>query len=370
VPLADLKECAEQLKGAPLMKDHDIDHVDSIIGKVEDAWVEEDAEGGGKVLWKGETVDESLIQKILLGYVKNDSIQIAVPFAYCDNCVSKLGVKEEEAALDNLDFPCPRCGSLEMIARHPQVLEQSIVAIPAYQKAEFTPFGFKAAFDDMNEKRIENAKKAGWKLEEGKTVKPKVTMPDLSPLVVKAFSAVAGVQMAVIETEARLLQSSLEEALPSDSGYRGPEAHAHEKGVGHVAERMGGPEEWMPEVDDKGEEIHRQSRVPTGAEHAHDRFQQLGQGGVPEAEIKDFPLAERPGKGEAGSVEQCPKCRSDFVIQSDDGSFECGGCGHQWAPFGKTEGLDPEYGWCKRHNKPWETHNQMDLAQDEEANEY
>ena len=240
VPLSDLYECADQLKGKPLMKDHDIDHVDSIIGKVEDAWVEEDGQGGGKVMWKGECADESLIQKILLGYVKNDSIQIAVPQAYCDNCVTRLGVREEEAALDNLDFPCPRCGSLEMIARHPGVLEQSIIAIPAYENASFAPYGFKAALDDLSERRMENAKKVvGQHIEKAQIPKPKASASSLTPLLLKAFNAVANVELGVIETEVRLLQSNLEEEAERQT--RLP------RGVQHTIERMGGPEEWTPE---------------------------------------------------------------------------------------------------------------------------
>ncbi len=251
VPLADLNDVAAQLNGAPLMKDHDIDHVDSIIGKVEDAWVEEDGTGGGKVMWKGECSDESLIQKILLGYVKNNSIQIAVPQAYCDNCITHLGKSEEEASLDNLDFPCPRCGSLEMVARHPAVLEQSLVAIPAYEHADITPVSFRAALDTFQDKRLENAKKAGWYLQEGKTLTPKSSAPDLSPLVISAFNAVTEVEMAVLETQARLLQGELEEAIPQQIPPK------QRRGVEHVIERMGGPEEWTPEPvidEDKGEQ--------------------------------------------------------------------------------------------------------------------
>jgi len=348
VPLTDLHDVAAQLKGAPLMKDHDIDHVDSIIGKVEEAWVEEDGQGGGKVMWEGECSDKSLIEKILLGYVKSNSIQIAVPQAYCDNCITHLGRKEEEAALDNLDFPCPRCGSLEMIARHPGVLEQSIVAIPAYPNADVAPYGFKAALDNLQEKRIENAQKAGWHLQEGKTVAPKSSAPNLMPLVIKAFNAVANVEVAVLETQVRLLAAEFEEEgvlqslklKPNEGANWCPDCKGLGRfpisgadcqscgGTGEVSKtemqeeagecpECGGPLAELGSLgsktwyrcqncgmdsssegvsDDEGmqEEIHRQSRVPSGTQHALERMGGESELGAPESEIQNFPLAEKP----------------------------------------------------------------------------
>jgi predicted RNA-binding Zn-ribbon protein involved in translation (DUF1610 family) len=395
VPFSDLQEVAAQLKGSPLMKDHDIDHVDSIIGKVEDAWVEEDGQGGGKVMWKGECVDEGLIQKILLGYVKHNSIQIAVPQAYCDNCISKLGKKEEEATLDNLELPCPRCGSLEMVARHPQTLEQSLVAIPAYEKADITPFGFKAALDDFAEKRLENAKKAGWEEKNGTYVKPKVSTPDLTPMIVSAFATVGVVEAGIIEMQSRFALASLQEE-EAQRQNRLP------RGMEHLIERMGG-DEWAPEpeiaegeksedfpyegecegcgvfskinVDNlckscagyqkaQGEEIGRSGRVPPGAQRAKDRF---GGEGIPETEI---PLVEKgkrtedslssltnlsgPKKCKAHGVYGCETC--DPMAKSEQGSdidetegdldsFRCENC----------EALIHEYPCekCGHREKPW-----------------
>ena len=197
VPIADLEDIAAQLQGAPLMKDHDIDHVDSIIGKVEQAWVEPDKDDAtaGKVLWAGETSDESLIQKILLGYVRFNSIQIAVPNAYCDNCMSTQGKSEEQAAIENLDLPCPRCGSLDMLIRHPMVLEQSMVAIPAYEKAEVAPQGFRASLDMRLQKRFERAT----------VINPvKKTYPDPMPTLFAAYNAVSMATLGVGEMVLRM----------------------------------------------------------------------------------------------------------------------------------------------------------------------
>jgi len=212
VPLEDLQAIADKLKGLPLMKDHDIDHVDSIIGKVEEAWVEPDKDDptAGKVFWKGECSDESLIQKILLGYVKHNSIQIAVPRAYCDDCMSSQGKKEEEAAIDDLDLPCPRCGSLNMLIRGPLPLEQSLVAIPSYERADVTPFGFKASMDFALRARYEpkEAPKAVPKV-------AKVVRLDLTPLLFEAMNAVGMVTAEVAEMELRMAKMALE-GYPED----------------------------------------------------------------------------------------------------------------------------------------------------------
>jgi hypothetical protein len=216
VPIEDLQAIADQLKGAPLMKDHDIDHVDSIIGKVEDAWVEKDEQDpkAGKVLWAGQTSDESLIQKILLGYVRFNSIQIAVPQAYCDNCIAAQGKSEEQAAIDDLDLPCPRCGSLDMLIRHPMVLEQSMVAIPAYEKAEVTPMGFKASLDKTLAKRFEVHEVPK---------KAKVVQPDLTPVLLSAFNAVGLATAGVAEIQLRVASLALEEGGAGEPGELCPD---------------------------------------------------------------------------------------------------------------------------------------------------
>jgi hypothetical protein len=203
VPMGDLQAIADQLKGAPLMKDHDIDHVDSIIGKVEEAWVEpnKDDPEAGKVMWAGQTNNESLIQKILLGYVRFNSIQIAVPRAYCDNCMSANGKSEEQAAIDNLDEPCPRCGSLDMLIRQPMVLEQSMVAIPAYEKAEVAPYGFKASLDQRLQKRFERANLP-------KVVQP--AQPDLLPILSAASLMVGELTLLAGEMQLRMMKAGME----------------------------------------------------------------------------------------------------------------------------------------------------------------
>lgn len=320
VPLADLNDVAAQLKGAPLMKDHDIDHVDSIIGKVEEAWVEEDGQGGGKVIWKGECSDESLIQKILLGYVKNNSIQIAVPQAYCDNCITHLGKSEEEASLDNLDFPCPRCGSLEMVARHPAVLEQSLVAIPAYEKADVTPFGFRAALDNFQEKRIENARKAGWK--EGNP-KPYSSAPDLTPMVIAAFNAVTQVEMAVLETQARLLQGELEEALPGQTGRKA------KPGLEHIIERMGGPEEWTPEDVIEPEKVEADTMTCSQCGQPVNRF---------DVECSNCGYPNKSPRTEEADKPRCAVCGSTN-IDTKGGVYLCMECDNMWEPGTESEGL-------------------------------
>lgn len=319
VPIEDLQAIADQLKGAPLMKDHDIDHVDSIIGKVEDAWVEKDEQDpkAGKVLWAGQTSDESLIQKILLGYVRFNSIQIAVPQAYCDNCIAAQGKSEEQAAIDDLDLPCPRCGSLDMLIRHPMVLEQSMVAIPAYEKAEVTPIGFKASLDKTLAKRFEvhEAPK-----------KAKVVMPDLAPVLLTAFNAVESAIIGVAEIQLRMAKMQME-------GY--PEDPVEI----HYTQRAKEP----PSPIDEGELSDEQIRdyLATIESPKEEGFGSLcdfcfknqathSVGGNDSAcDVCDPPI----GKGETDTVENCPKCGSDFVIQSDDGSFQCGGCGHTWNPF-------------------------------------
>ena len=272
VPMEDLQDVAAQLVGAPLMKDHDIDHVDSIIGKVEEAWVEADAndKGIGKVFWKGECSDESLIQKILLGYVKFNSIQIAVPQAYCDDCMTTQGKSEEQAAIADLDLPCPRCGGLNMLIRHPMVLEQSMVAIPAYPHAEVTPVGFKASLDRALQKRFDR----------GITVtKTKKAMPDLTPYVIKARFMVNTIAIAAMEIGLKMANIELDGAddCQCEAFYpdQCPSCLAKSQGLGMADTR---------EKDEAG------------------------------GSLKDFPLVEK-GKKESGEGYEedyyCPVCGRD-----------------------------------------------------------
>jgi Zn finger protein HypA/HybF involved in hydrogenase expression len=394
----DLQGIADQLKGAPLMKNHDIENVDAIIGKVEDAWVEAN-DGHTRVMWKGETCDDSLIQKILLGYVKNNSIQIAVPGSLCDNCFSKLGKSEEEAALTNIEEPCPRCGSMEMLIRKPVVLEQSMVAIPAYDQAEVTPFGFKASLDRALTKRFipKEAPKPA------KVVKK--AQRDPIPALLAAAETVVGTTLAVAALVVKRAEMAMEEA---------------------AGETKGGDEalENFPLVEKKGT---RKGEART-VEYDYNRIRELSQkdkltpyeqGELQALKEKLYPGSEEPDALTeettfAGIGETCPSCGEATGVEAGE-DIMCVNCGYHWpeeaepryedevaevycpdcdfhtpddeafkahtlevhgwdaedpASWGaieKVEDFDPEYGWCKLHNKPWESHNQMDLAQDEEA---
>jgi Zn finger protein HypA/HybF involved in hydrogenase expression len=305
VPIEDLQAIADQLKGAPLMKDHDIDHVDSIIGKVEDAWVEKDEqdEKVGKVLWAGQTSDESLIQKILLGYVRFNSIQIAVPQAYCDNCIAAQGKSEEQAAIDDLDLPCPRCGSLDMLIRRPMVLEQSMVAIPAYEKAEVTPIGFKASLDRTLQKRFEPHEAAK---------KTKVTMPDLTPVLVSAFDAVATAIVGVSEITLRMAQlemGGVEEGYEETKGGSLEDFPLVEKGgAKKVGEEEDRKDQYFCYVHDKSIGRH------TDAEMAEDAsldsmFQEKEEG-----------VSEYVGR-------LCPECKVSEMVGDEKGGAKCPNCG-------------------------------------------
>ena len=210
IPKEDLDDIAAQLQDKPIMKNHDIDNVDAIIGRVNSAWRNEN-----KVMYEGEISDESLIQKILLGYVKFNSIQIAIPAAYCDNCISKLGKKQEEASIANLDEPCPRCGSFDMLIRKPEVLEQSMVAIPAYVHAEVQPLSFKASVDRAFSRRF------GIKVAPKPVIAAKKAEPDPLPLLLAAYRATAMVAIGSLEIGVRMAKMKLEDrelAKPTGEG--------------------------------------------------------------------------------------------------------------------------------------------------------
>ena len=210
IPKEDLDDIAAQLQDKPIMKNHDIDNVDAIIGRVNSAWRNEN-----KVMYEGEISDESLIQKILLGYVKFNSIQIAIPAAFCDNCITKLGKKQEEAGIANLEEPCPRCGSFDMLIRKPEVLEQSMVAIPAYVHAEVQPLSFKASVDRAFSKRFQT------KVAPAPVKVVKKAEPDPLPLLLAAYRATAAVAIGTLEIGVRMAKMKLEDrelAKPTDEG--------------------------------------------------------------------------------------------------------------------------------------------------------
>jgi Zn finger protein HypA/HybF involved in hydrogenase expression len=332
VPLEDLQAIADQLKGLPLMKDHDIDHVDSIIGKVEEAWVEVDKldPTAGKVFWKGETSDESLIQKILLGYIKHNSIQIAVPNAYCDDCMSGQGKKEEEATIDDLDAPCPRCGSLNMLIRHPMALEQSIIAIPAYEHADITPYGFKASMDFALRARYEPKEALAVAKPVPKVAK--VAVPDFMPTLFKAYNAVGMATIEVAEMQLRMAKMALE-GYPEDRVEIRYSQKARDLGADKPTEDKGlSPEQLdflasLPDVY-TAEELNKE----TAKEHTPEvesGMSEEAKGGS----LEDFPLVEKKGKGEATTCPQCGSTKvtdvADTTIEGGEGPIlECESCGY------------------------------------------
>ncbi len=148
VPKEELENIATQLVGKSIRKDHS-DSVDSVIGKVEEAWVEDD-----KVFYTGEVADEHIIPKILLGYVHNNSIQLAADSVYCARCLEDNKMNYGEARINNIEEPCPRCGTSQLVVKPESVIELSFVATPAYETGEFEPFGFYAAVDKKLKKRF------------------------------------------------------------------------------------------------------------------------------------------------------------------------------------------------------------------------
>jgi len=150
VPKEELENIANQLKNKQIRADHS-DSVYSIIGRVEDAWVEDN-----KVFYKGEIGDEELIKKVLLGYVNFDSIQLYSDDVYCANCLYNNHKQESEAKITNINEPCPHCGNSELVIKNPQVVELSLVATPAYTTAELIPLGFKASLDKALQGRFNN----------------------------------------------------------------------------------------------------------------------------------------------------------------------------------------------------------------------
>jgi ribosomal protein S27AE len=258
--------------------------------------------------------------------VRFNSIQIAVPQAYCDNCIAAQGKSEEQAAIDDLDLPCPRCGSLDMLIRHPMVLEQSMVAIPAYEKAEVTPIGFKASVDRFLQKRFEPKGTSYGTLQPHKAAeKAKVVMPDLTPVLLSAFNAVESAIIGVAEIQLRMAKIQME-------GY--PEDPVDI----HYTQKATEPPSSIDESELSDEQIREYLATitpPMEEEGILCDFCFKNQATHPvggndfACDVCDPPT----GKGEADTVENCPNCGSAFVIQSDDGSFQCGGCGHTWNPF-------------------------------------
>jgi hypothetical protein len=157
----DLEEVAKALVGKNIMKNHDSDNVDSVIGIVTNAGVEEAKAGDTplKQVWfEGEVADKGIIEKLLLGYLKFTSIQILAPEVYCANCYKNNGVDLAEAALQDIEKPCPRCGEYALYIRHPVPVEQSLVVTPAYPRASVNPIGFSAAINTLFASRFNKEK--------------------------------------------------------------------------------------------------------------------------------------------------------------------------------------------------------------------
>lgn len=176
VPKEEMEEISKQMVGQQIRKDHS-DSVDSVIGQINEAWVEDN-----KVWAKGEIADENLIQKILLGYVKYSSIQLLSEDVLCANCFMTNHKSEAEAKITDINNPCPVCGKYELVVKQPRFVEWSMVALPAYEKAEIQPLGFKAAVDKTLEVRFSAN-------EQKQTETPPVTVsqekfvPDPTPII-------------------------------------------------------------------------------------------------------------------------------------------------------------------------------------------
>jgi hypothetical protein len=91
-----------------------------------------------KVLFGAELGEESLIRKILRGYLTHVSVQVDSEQVVCSKCGKPT---RKEGLLIHL---CP--GAWEIV-KQPKVRELSIVATPAYEGTVFSPVGFAAALD-------------------------------------------------------------------------------------------------------------------------------------------------------------------------------------------------------------------------------
>ena len=148
-----LDTLASQLDaGLEIRKDHS-NSVDDIIGKTTKGWRE-----GNQVLYEGEIADRAIIEKVLLGYIKFDSIQVIAPQVYCLNCMENEGREREDAKIESMEEACPRCGSFALYIENPIAIEMSLVTMPAYPNAETFPIGFRASVDQIMQERIRKSK--------------------------------------------------------------------------------------------------------------------------------------------------------------------------------------------------------------------
>lgn len=121
VPESEMKNCARTLKGAKLIKDHDTDHVDSIIGRVNQTkkTFDEDAEMAG-VHYKASLVvdDTKLADKIEKGLI--DATSIGFTFEpECSICGNPFFSEECEhhPLFDDMHFICRdmNCQELSLV---------------------------------------------------------------------------------------------------------------------------------------------------------------------------------------------------------------------------------------------------------------
>lgn len=110
VPESEMRNCAKTLKGAKLMKDHDSDHVDSIVGRVNQTkkTFDEDAEMTG-VHYKASLVvdDSKLAEKIEKGLI--DATSIGFTFEpECSICGNPFFSEEctHHPLFDDMHFIC------------------------------------------------------------------------------------------------------------------------------------------------------------------------------------------------------------------------------------------------------------------------
>lgn len=106
VPEDEMKNCMDSIQGSKLMKDHDHEHVDSIIGKVETAAIQVDpANNRQGVTYQAQMMfdDTNLQQKIEKGLI--DATSIGFEFTpWCDQCGKEFDMWECEHWYTDEDF--------------------------------------------------------------------------------------------------------------------------------------------------------------------------------------------------------------------------------------------------------------------------
>ena len=146
IPEAELKNCAKTLKGAKLMKDHDTDHVDSIIGRVNKTkkTFDEQANMAGVQYEASLVVDDTkLAEKIEKGLI--DATSIGFTFEpECSICGNPFFSEEctHHPLFDDMHFIC----------RDMDVHELSLVTFGADPHASVTGSFDAKSLDELKEK--------------------------------------------------------------------------------------------------------------------------------------------------------------------------------------------------------------------------